>query len=349
MRAAVFAGIAVSALVAAGCAGMTTGSNGTNGTMPGIGSSPVGNVDTTSSQSPKDLSSVKSWSIDTAKYVGKPATAEDLAADTSDLLIVSPTELVTKDHLLDKQVATIRGKMPKRVILALVDLGYVGPSSDLWNASWLDSSGRLSATAPDWLVPLATDSSRYRVRYWEADWQKKFGDDVDRLRKAGFDGICIDGLGAYSAFLADRPSSAVDMAATVETVARDARVHAANFYIVPIDDDALVDRINDKQRTDYVKVVDGVVGENVFYHGDKAVDNDLNPQADMITGLDRYQYAHKPVFVVDRVTAAEKVADFKERAKARGYLPCGSAGEVAAAAPASDAPAKTAPATSAGG
>jgi uncharacterized protein (TIGR01370 family) len=141
-------------------------------------------------------------------------------------------------------------------------------------------------------------------------------------------------LDSYAGFSSERPSAAADMASLIENVAHNARGRSSNFYVVPVDNDALVDKLDDKQRLDYLKTVDAVLAENVFYHGDKTADNDLNPQPESIAGLDKYAFAHRPVFVVDMVTSADKVADFQERAKARGYLPCASPVSAAAAPPA---------------
>jgi len=175
---------------------------------------------------------------------------------------------------------------------------------------------------------------------------------VERLRKAGFDGVCIDGLKAANVSNEQRSTSYLDMATLIQNEAHDARTHATNFYVVPFDNDGLVDKLTDAQRLDYLKTVDAVVAANVFYHNEKneedgatvkVADLDLNPQPEMITALDRYQYAHRPVFVVDTVTSATKVADFQERAKARGYLPWTVS--TPAPPPSTTAPATTAPAT----
>lgn len=368
--------LAASAFVLAGCAGMNGSSSPT--TTGGTSSPGGGFTNASTPNAPTDLSGVKTWSIETAKYLGKTPDVVTLAANTSDLMIVDPEDLESKDHPLDKQLAAVRGKSPKRIILATIDCGSIATSSPLWNPSWVDSSGKLSVTAPEWLVaPLPKTSTsdgsaqtasttdqksppaQYRVHYWNRAWRTLLSGRIDALRKAGFDGICVEGLGAYTAFTAEHPTAAADMAQLVENLAQDARAHASNFYVVPVDNDALADKLDQKPQVTYLKAVDGVVAENVFYHGDKSSDNDLNPQPDMITALDKYEYDHRPVFVIDSVTSSDKVADFEERAKARGYLPTAAPALTAAApaaqtrpatdtstpAPSTSAPASAAPAT----
>jgi len=350
------AGLALSTAVFTGCAGMTTGSNGTSGAINGA-TDPTGSYSATSSnaKTASDLSTVKTWSIKTARFLGKTPTADELAADTSDLLIVAPADLQSKDHSLDKQVASIRGKGPKRILLAMVDAGYMTPSSPMWDAGWVNGAGKLGATAPAWLeAPDKNGSTRYRIQYWAPDWRTKLSAEVERLRKAGFDGVCIDGVNAADASNQERTTSYLDMATLIQNEAHDARTHATNFYIAPFDNDGLVDKLTDAQRLDYLKTVDAVVASNVFYHNQKnedegattrVADLELNPQPEMITTLDRYQYAHRPVLVIDTVSSADKVADFQERAKARGYLPWSVSTPAASPSTPSGASSTVAPAT----
>ena len=336
------AGLALSTLAFTGCAGMTTGSNGTSSTLTdptSYNASTTGGSNTRSTTS--GLSQVKTWSIRTARFLGKAPTIDELAADTSDLMIVAPEEIESKDHPLDKQVSVIRGKGPRHTLLALVDAGYLTPTSPMWDSSWVNASGKLGATAPAWLqTPDKAGSTRYPVQFWSTEWRAKLTVEIDRLRKAGFDGVCIDGLGSANDANQTHTTSYVDMANLIQNEAKNQRTHASSFYVVPLDNDGLVDKLNDAQRLDYLKTVDANVASNVFYHNDKddnfgspssgaagktdaahTADFDLNPQPEMITALDRYQYDHLPVLVVDKVTSADKVSDFQERAKARGYLP----------------------------
>lgn len=358
-RRALVAAAALSTLAFAGCAGMSTESNSTNGSMPGSGSaSGVPSASPTDAQV-SGISTVKTWELDTSSFLGHAPTVDDIAADKSDMLVLSPADLESKDHPLNKQLTAARGKGPKKILLAMVDVGYVTPSSALWNNSWADSSGKVSVTAPAWLeAPEKTGSTRYRVQYWDSDWQKRVSDEIQRLQKAGFDGVCLDGLGASSAFSSQRSTSIADMATLIESEATDIRKHSTNFYVLALDDAGVADKLTDQQRLAYLKDVDGAVGENVFYHDDKADDSgatqaaaadakvktadyDLDPQPDMISALDRYEYAHRPVFVTDQVSSTDKVSDFEERAKARGYLPYVPGQEPAPSTPAS--PSSTAP------
>jgi hypothetical protein len=133
------------AIAIAGCAG--TGTNGTDGSISGTNVFAPGGASLTPNALPansgRDLTSIGSWSIQASAFLGKAPTVDDLAADKSDLLIVSPDDLKSADSTLSKQVALIRGKSTKR-LLALVDIASVDTKSGVWDSSWLaDSSGRL--------------------------------------------------------------------------------------------------------------------------------------------------------------------------------------------------------------
>ena len=131
------------------------------------------------------------------------------------------------------------------------------------------------------------------------------------------------------------------MAALVGDLAAHARKSDANFSVLPDGGVDLPAALTDAQKKDYLAAVDGVLARDLFYAGDKPADNDLAPQADLLTALDTFQKSEKPVFVTERLTEPGKIADFVARAKSKGYLP--DASFVPAAAPATPMPAAPAP------
>jgi endo-alpha-1,4-polygalactosaminidase (GH114 family) len=75
------------------------------------------------------------------------------------------------------------------------------------------------------------------------------------------------------------------------------------------------------QSKAYFAAVDAVLARDVFYPGDKPVDNELSPDETLVSALDEFQKAGKPVFVTERLTDPDKIADFLTRAKTKGYVP----------------------------
>ena len=51
------------------------------------------------------------------------------------------------------------------------------------------------------------------------------------------------------------------------------------------------------------------------------------PTPDVLAALDTFQKAGKPIFVTERLTDPDKIADFLARAKSKGYLPDAALGE----------------------
>ncbi|MGO8671178.1 MAG: endo alpha-1,4 polygalactosaminidase [Capsulimonadaceae bacterium] len=330
--------LTVAAIVTAGCAGASTESNmmspnpatGAQGAQPSIppGTPPANApVSTSSTSHPNDpLAGVHSWSCLAPPQPGVPQSVQQLAENGSDLVVVVDNSCLLPDNVRST-LNTIRGRTHK-MVLARMNVARVPPDSPLWNPAWLAAPAgtavpALSPSAPAWLEPVAagTPPAAYSVRYWDADWQARVRAEIDRLRKAGLDGVVLDGCDRYADEAGARPAAAADMASLVEAISRAVHGRHSRFPVVVVDNQGFVDALADKPRAEYLSRVDGVLSENVFYAGDLPEDNDLNTQASRIGALDRYEMAGKRVFVADYLTRPDKVFDFDTRARTQGFLP----------------------------
>ena len=332
------------ALCVGGCAG--AGST-TLGPTPASSVAPVSSPQSASAASPapavkpkaaRSLAAVHSWTLAPPLPEGKSETL--LAALTSgpvDLLIVDtatlaplPAPKATPTTPPVKPLAVLQQKGRRRV-LALLDIGEIAEADPAWQAAWVDAStGKSAAKAPAWLdAPDAKAPGVHPVHFWDADWQKRTTAALDRLVDAGYDGVCLQGIGLYESRLKSHPTAATDMAAFVEALAARARDHNANFAVMTDGGTALPDALKDTAKTNYLAALDGVLARDVFYPGDRPADNDLAPDADVLAALDTFQKAGLPVFVTERLTDPDKIADFWARAKSKDYRPDAAFSEAA--------------------
>ena len=330
-----WAGVAV---CLSGCAG--GGSSAVLGPTPASSVSPVssppdaGGAAKSAAKPTRSLAAVHSWTLATSLPPAKPAALlAALTALPEEMLIVDPAAVATapapKDATAVKDAApppkplTALQQNGRRRVLALLDIGEIAKTNPAWQASWADDkTGKLTADAPAWLEAADSKTSGvYPVKYWDADWQKIVTASLDKLLDAGYDGVCVQGVGAFSRDLKGRSSAGTEMAAFVDSLAAHARKRAPSFSVLVDGGVALPAALTDAQRKDYLDAVDGVLARDVFYSGDKPADNDLAPQADVLAALDTFQKAEKPVFVTERLTDPDKIADFLARAKSKGYLP----------------------------
>ena len=322
------------ALCLGGCAG---GGSTVLGPTPANSVSPVSSPQDTaaggkSAAKPgptRSLAAVHSWTQAASFPSSKPdAALTALAALPEDLLIVDPASIptappVSKDNVMPtlRPLAVLQQNGQRRV-LASLNIGGMATTNPAWKASWVNADGKLTADAPVWLeASAATPEGAYPVKFWAADWQKHLTASLDKLLEAGYDGVSLQGVGVYIHNLKGRSSAGAEMAGFVEALAAHARKRDPNFSVVIDGGEGLPAALTDAQKKDFLAALDGVLGRDVFYSGDKPADNELAPRADALAALDTLGKAGKTIFVTERLTDPDKIADFVARAKGHGWLP----------------------------
>jgi len=86
----------------------------------------------------------------------------------------------------------------KRLVLAYMDVGSAAAYHYYWQPGWREGS-------PAWIsAPQRDDPDRYRVEFWQPDWQQVIFGDTNSftygLIAQGFDGVVIDGLDTVQYF-----------------------------------------------------------------------------------------------------------------------------------------------------
>ena len=209
-----------------------------------------------------------------------------------------------------------------KIVLAYMSIG----EAENYRFYFDPTAGYLDAENPDW-------PGNFKVHYWESDWQEVIFDYTDQLIAAGFDGIYLDIIDAYEYYGPggesgmERGSAGEEMIDFVLAIAERARNENPDFLVFPQNAVAILD---EPGGNDYLETVDGVGTESTFYFGEKDGDNDLDLEnaAQVTPYLDRFVSAGKVVLSVDYVQDPDKVADFYERAGARGYIPYASVREL---------------------
>lgn len=270
----------------------------------------------------KSQSGISSWAMLTPDALGHDVTQKDIDQAGSGLVILDPASVESVQKPLAKGLSKLRGTGVKRFV-ATLDISRIGESSPLWKADWTPAkSGTLPAAAPTWLVAAnAPNASTFDVRYWDPGWSKAISGECQALLSAGFDGVALTGTDAYRQAQSDRPSAAEDMAVLVEALSTAARARKSDAVVLVANAPLLAERLTDKERPAYFGALDGFVATDVFYGGPKPVNNDLNPNPDLIAALDMADRAGKSVLDWERVSGSDQISAFQARARSRGYLP----------------------------
>ena len=206
---------------------------------------------------------------------GEPTPARLLAAAKSwgfqlhkldpDTLAAAPYDMLVIDYSRDgkaalaltpEQVDKIRIKPDgeRRIVLAYLSIGEAETYRYYWKWYW---GWFFGVFAPRWLGSEDPEwPGNYSVRYWQEGWQKIIfgGEDgyLERIVKAGFDGVYLDRVDAYVDMAMEKRNARGLMIAFVKALAERARALKPGFLIVPQNAEALL------TDASYRAVIDGL-------------------------------------------------------------------------------------------
>jgi cysteinyl-tRNA synthetase len=82
----------------------------------------------------------------------------------------------------------------RRRVIAYMSIGEAESYRFYWQPGWtVGNPGFLEEENSDW-------PGNYKVRYWDAEWQKIIFEYLTRIVQAGFDGVYLDIVDAYEYF-----------------------------------------------------------------------------------------------------------------------------------------------------
>jgi cysteinyl-tRNA synthetase len=260
------------------------------------------------------LAAAKSWG-----YQLQNVDPQEIAAAPYDMFVIdysrdgSDAQALTAD---DVDKLKIKPDGERRIVLAYLSIGEAETYRYYWKWYW-----RWFFSAPDWRGRQNTEwRGNYGVRYWQEDWQKIIfsGDDsyLDRVIKAGFDGVYLDKVDEYLDMTKQKPDAKALMIAFVTALAERARVLRPGFLIVPQNGEGLL--------TDggYRAVIDGLGKEDLLFGEDKnGRPNDPESIRDNVARLKLLTADRKPVFAVEYLDAPQEIARAGTRLMDFGFIP----------------------------
>jgi cysteinyl-tRNA synthetase, unknown class len=248
-----------------------------------------------------------------------------------DVLAGAPHDVIVIDYSRDgtdalaltaEEVARLRVKPDgsPRIVLSYLSIGEAETYRSYWKWYWGWFFGLF---APRWLAQQNREwRGNYGVRYWQDDWQKIIvggeGSYIDRIIKAGFDGVYLDKVDEYEqdALAKENPNLRADMIAFVKALAAHARARKPGFLVVPQNGEELL------RDASYRAVIDGLGKENLLFgemrdkEASRPQDIDFNvANLKLLTG-DR-----KPVFAVEYLDDPRLIANAKKRLLDYGFIP----------------------------
>jgi cysteinyl-tRNA synthetase len=260
------------------------------------------------------LASARSWGYQLQKI--KP---DVIASAPYDVFVIDYSGDGTDDRAFTAdQIAKLKIKPDgsRRIVLAYLSIGEAEIYRYYWNKDW-----ETAALAPPWLGEKNKNwRTNVLVRYWYDDWQSIIfrgpNNYLDRIMKAGFDGIYLDRVDAIHDFEKENPDARDQMVAFVKTLAAHARSLKPGFLVVPQNAEELLD------DTSYRAVIDGIAKEDLLF-GDGSSKHPNKPKRIEASTrhLDEMTSDDKPVFVVEYLDKPEDIAAARKRIEDLGYIP----------------------------
>lgn len=212
------------------------------------------------------LGRVESWfyflSVDPA------ADTFDRLADSSyDMAVIEPifTEAGNQDFDIAAVVEKLHAAAEPKLVIAYIDIGQAEEWRTYWQRGWRVGN-------PEWIVAADPDGweGNFPVAYWRDEWQAIWLADngyLQQLIDAGFDGVYLDWVEAYSDENVMAAAEGDDVYATAEMIRWVGRIAA---YGRQRDPDFIVIAQNAAELAtdeDYRGFIDAIAQEQVWFDG----------------------------------------------------------------------------------
>jgi len=256
----------------------------------------------------------------------KAAAVLKLAVCDRDWLILDAA-FSSEEPWVKADLAIIRAGHAGRKVVAYLSIGEAEDYRTYWQRGWdANRNGQPSATAPAFLLAQNPEwKGNYRVKYWQAGWQKIILADVDKIMAAGFDGVYLDIVDGFETFEQDgndfiddrvnpetKQTYRRDMVDWVKAVAARARKTNPSALVIPQNGSQLL------AQADFLGAVDAVGVEDLFTHGEK-----LQKAADtkfVLKNLAPLLAAHKPMLAIEYPTSKKLRRQVREQAAQHGLV-----------------------------
>ena len=233
----------------------------------------------------------------------------DYSYDGTDASKYSPTE-----------ISKIIGS--NKVPISYISIGEAEDYRYYWKQEW-------NSNKPDWLGAENPDwGGNYKVKFWYPEWQDIILDYVDTIVSQGFKGIYLDIVDAYYYWQEEVPTDQKELGADtlmIQFIER-LREHVdsltdSRFYIIPQNGSSIIDDVDSTWKERYFSAIDGIGIEDLFFYGDKEMNNNYNPDTYRLNLLREYVQRNKPVFSIEYLTIDTLIDKYKIEVQKEKFIP----------------------------
>ena len=254
----------------------------------------------------------------------KSAAVERLAASGRDWIVLDANfggDMSWERAELD----ALRSGHAGRKVVAYISIGEAEDYRPYWRKEW-GRKGKLTAAAPAWLGAENPEwRGNYRVKYWNAEWQKLMLAAIDDAMTRGFDGVYLDIVDGFETFeqegkefIDDRVNPETkqsyrrDMVDWVKAIAARARAKNPAALVIPQNGSQLV------AHPDFLAVISAIGIEDLFTNGNKV--QTKSHTNEVLGHLRKVAAAKKPALLIEYPKSAERQALTKKLAVENGLV-----------------------------
>jgi cysteinyl-tRNA synthetase len=254
----------------------------------------------------------------------KSAAVDQLATSGRDWIVLDAT--FGGDTVWERaDIDAIRNGRANRKVVAYISIGEAEDYRPYWHKEW-GSNRNLTASAPAWLgVENPEWKGNYRVKYWNAEWEKLVLASIDDAMERGFDGVYLDIVDGFETFeqegkefIEDRVNPEThqsyrrDMVDWVKAIAARARAKNPASLVIPQNGSQLV------EHPDFLEIISAISIEDLFTNGNK-----IQPKShtnEVLDDLRKIASANKPALLVEYPKLQERQALTKKLAVENGLV-----------------------------
>ena len=268
------------------------------------------------------LAAARSWG-----YQLQGPDVRTLAASPYDVLVIDYSRDGSQEMAFTAEDLAILKKKPdgsRRVVLSYMSIGEAESYRYYWKWTWGGtwySDWLLSwIFAPNWKGPLNADwGGNYATRIWQDNWQQVIlgtGGYLDRILRAGFDGVYLDKIDSSIEAIAKNQASAQDdMRTFVKRIGERGRAANPGFLVVPQNGEELL------TDAGYRAAIDGLGKEDLLYGEMNEKQANPAPIVAKRIGLLKLLTADgKPVFAVEYLNDAAAILAARKTLTDLGFV-----------------------------
>jgi cysteinyl-tRNA synthetase, unknown class len=268
---------------------------------------------------------VKSWG-----YQLQNDDVETIANSPYDIIVMDYSrDTTTAGAFTPADLARMKKKPDgsRRIVLSYISIGEAENYRFYWSErGWDRAANRANVVDeenPEW-------KGNYSVRYWQNEWQDVIVGDEDsymnRINKAGFDGVYLDKIDVCETYEGRTPPGTVAsdlMIQFVRKMSATMKARNPNFLIIAQNAEFLL------PDEDYRAAIDGIGKEDILYRNEKVPGtnryqdgkaNDADTVKQTIELVNKLRDDGKAVMAVEYITDQRAIELAAEKLLGNGYL-----------------------------